>query len=538
MAVDVTPQDVRWLRADRCRRDLAYFIRHHWSAIPQHGSGSLVWPRFPKPDGGRFDFGYLDILCRELERVTAGETRRLVITIPPGHAKSLTVSVFWAAWEWLDDPTVSGHYLSGNDKVRVRDAMRTRDLIQSETYQRTREALGLDWTLDPKHNQKANFRNTEGGQRYTDVMGGKVTGSRADKQVVDDPNDVDEVEKGSPQRVRERMSETVNTWDAKLSDRLNDEAEDPRVLIMQRLHEDDLAGVLQDRDGYRVVSFQTEYDPDYAYNHPDDPRTEPGQLLFPDRFPQHLIDEKAGRTDDDAGDPLFSAKMNQEPTPDEGNIVKEQWCQRRWSSLADITPGTWYQSWDFRNGGEGSDTSFAVGQLWIQPADRPACLALVDQLRGRWDVTESLWIYLQANRSDAEEVAPVNFVGDNAVDDDIRQSLRVHRLHLWRQATRIHPEDKADGRTILPMCRDIISGQEPLSPDASKADRLAATTPYWRSNNIILPDEPWVDEVYVPEICGVPTSRNDDQADATSQLILEVLAPDDDGDDYDMWDHL
>lgn len=290
--------------AQRLRADFSYFIQESWRIIEPN---ELDWN------------WHLDLKAHYLQQVTEGEIQRLVILEPPGFAKSLVVSVMWPAWEWLRDPTIRNQYLSGSDSVRKRDSKRCRDLMKSTWYRKRKKALGLEWQFSKDQDQKGLYANTAGGERQSGVIGGKITGDRADKQVLDDPNDVKDAIRGTPETIERRMAQTVSDWDDVLTDRLNDEANDPRVLIMQRLHKSDLGGVLKERDGYEVVEIRQEFDPDAEIQHPDfDPRTEKGELAHPERLGPEEIEQRK-KSD------IYEATNNQNPSEMSGEIFSPSW---------------------------------------------------------------------------------------------------------------------------------------------------------------------------------------------------------------------
>jgi len=470
-------QQAKRLRDARGARDsLATFIRRTWHAVEDD---ELQWN------------WHLDVICDRLERVAVGDIQRLVVCIPPGMMKSLTVSVFYPAWRWLHNPARRLQFLSGSNSVRKRDSRRTRKVVRSKWFAGAQEAMEREWQMAGDQDTKINFENSHGGFRQCMTIGGKITGDRADEQICDDPYDVKEATKGEEARVRERMNDVIHDWDNVLANRLNDVRTNPRILIMQRLHPADLAGELIER-GWEHVVLPMEYEPDHPHLCDDDPRDEKGELLFPTRYPREVVDNfKQSMLSEQ-----YAAQYQQRPVAKGGAVVKSDWL-RRWSHVPD--DGKWAQSWDLRAGGDGGESSYAVGQLWCQPADKPGEAWLVDQKRGRWDITETLGV-MESEQTETP----------------------------WPKASAVLVEEKADGRAVVPMLERKIAGLMGTSPKGSKLARLEAVAPFFKSGSVRLPSTEkrgWITE-YVSELTTFPSAPNDDQVDATSQALKYLLVDD------------
>lgn len=503
----------RRARAVLARKSLEAFVRMAWHVVEPDTPLAWNW--------------HIGLICRKLEMVTAfGRTccghmdrsdrgdgvhvcsscgeeaiQNLVINIPPGHMKSLLVSVFWPAWEWLDKPAERSLFLSAADDVTKRDSVRTRDVITSDWYRQTvelsRHADEEVWTLATDQNTKINYKNTAQGYRHCMTIGGKVIGSRGDKVVVDDPYDVKEVIKGAKERVIERMADVVDIWDKVLSSRVNDKRRARRVLIMQRLHEVDLAGVLVTRDGYHSVILPARYrakeldqDGDVVWTPcPDDIRTKPGTPLFEAMYPAEVLDEAEEELGSEA-----PAQLQQDPKPREGTIVMLDWTRNRWVSLPSFE-GQWIWSIDPKMGSLDPDSSFFVAQLWFRPKIAPTTAYLVDQRR--------------------EQIK---------LPDQIRLLKSLNTDPLWSRADVRLIEKQGGGQALLDSVGAFIPYLE--GHDAGTRDKVArceTTTPFWRSAAIFLPEfAPWL-KAFIGEITGFPASKWDDQVDAMSMAIQYLL---------------
>lgn len=485
--------------AEAARSSLASFIRQGWHVL-EPGT-PLVWN------------WHLDIICDALERQIRGEQefRKLVICIPPGMMKSLTVSVFGPAWEWLIYPERRKLNLSNDDRLSARDARRMRELITSDWYlglvdQLERDRGGTPWRLSKDQNEKVNFENTRRGSRLCRSMGAAITGTRADDICIDDPIDAKAVINGSVDQVRDRMQEAANVIDQVLPSRVNDLAGARWTLIMQRLHEEDPAGRAINEGGWHVISLQMEYDPEWKHNHPGDPRKEAGELMFPAKFPRAEVDilkKKLGIH--------WWAQYQQDPRPGDGGPLK-RWYWRFWypAEMADPPApvrvkkpdgtmveclqkplpeklGTHRQSWDM-SFKDLKTSAYVVGQVWAELA---ADSFMLDQVRDKMSFVAA--------------VAAVRML-----------SAR------WPHALEKLIEDKANGTAIINMLSSEIAGMIAVQPEGGKEARANASAPACEAGNAYLPHpalHAWVAE-FIDECESFPAGAYADQVDAATQYLI------------------
>lgn len=270
---------------------------------------------------------HIDAICEHLEAVTDRLIRYLVIMIPPGLAKSLGVSVFWPAWEWLKRPEERSLFASHSPDVTTRDSIRCRRIIRDPAYvdvaDRVADMRGEPrWRLQKDRARIKVFENTRQGFRQILTVNseGGTTGNRGDKIVTDDPVDVKKATHGAPAKVRATM-DSINKWyDKVYCSRLADKATGPQVLIMQCVHEQDLAAhVARTRKDCVVLCLPQEYQPTHRWHYVGDPRTVEGELLCPDIYPREVLEEiktvELGLRD-------YEAQHQQNPMPAEGNLFK------------------------------------------------------------------------------------------------------------------------------------------------------------------------------------------------------------------------
>lgn len=287
---------------EACSRSLAGFVRRAWPVIE---------PGQPYVHGR-----HIDLICDHLEAVTAGQIRRLLINVPPGTSKSTICGVFWPMWEWGPRAMPAMRYVgvAHEQTLGIRDNLKCRRLATSPWYRRLwgdRVAMARD------QNEKLNFENSAAGFRQV-ATPGNITGRRGDRIILDDPLSAEHANSAVE---RER----VNLWFREaLPTRLNNPETSAIVVVMQRLHERDVSGlILAERLGYEHLMLPMRFEPERrcVTGVGADWRTEPGELLFPERFPAHIVDELE-RT---MGAYATAGQHQQRPAPRDGGLFRRSW---------------------------------------------------------------------------------------------------------------------------------------------------------------------------------------------------------------------
>jgi len=286
------------------RRSLLEFVRAGWQVLPKHYSHPFIsgW--------------VVEAICEHLEAVSRGEIKRLLINVPPGFSKSMVVNVFWPAWEWgpCGRPSLSYISVSHSSENTMRDNVYGRDLMDSEWY-RDRWGHVFGWKSD--QNAKGYYENDRGGSRFAGAMRKGITGKRADRVILDDPHDVMKAESLDGLREAQRyFAETLPT-------RVNDQEGTPFVIIMQRVHERDVSGFVLAKDlGYEHLCVPMEYEPDHPRKSTrfEDPRTEAGELAWPERFSRKSVEGLKKTFRAFGGTYAEAGQLQQRPTPRGGGM--------------------------------------------------------------------------------------------------------------------------------------------------------------------------------------------------------------------------
>lgn len=442
----------------------ADFIREHWDLVEPR---ELIW----EP--------HMDQVCIHLEAAARGDITRLLMNVPPGLSKSTLVSVFWPAWIWTFDPGRKFMFASYSQLLAIRDAVRMRTIVDSPRYQARWGVL-----KNPDTWSASLFVNRANGFRFSGPTGGQFTGQHADIQVVDDPikpYDIINAEGGDA--TAEQLEANATWWNVLMTSRLISQVKSVRVIIMQRLVNDDLSGeMLKGTDPYVHLCLPMEYEPEHHCTTPfgGDWRKEKGELLAPIRFPFESVRKL------EAGLGVHApAQLQQRPLDEKGTLFKLEWFTRRHTVVP--ARAMLIQSWDARFMEDGSRGDFVCGQVW---AAYEASYYLVYQLCERLSFTETC---------DAIELVS----------------------SMYPKALTKLLENKANGPAIANALKKRYPGIILVEPNGSKVARAQATQPLWRAGNVSLPDSsiaPWV-AAYIVQHLGFPRTRNDDQVDCTSQAL-------------------
>lgn len=308
--IDAKAQLLDLDRAD-CEDSLAAFLRKGWKYMD------------PQP----YKHGWhIDAIAEHLQAVVDGEIRQLIINVPPRHCKSLLTSVAFPAWTWAQSklsptsgPGVPFLYASYDNRLSLRDSVKCRRLIESPWYQ---SLWGTQFQLTSDQNTKGRFTNSVGGERLITSIGAGVTGEGGNIIVVDDPNSAGDIESEAT------IETTIEWWTTAMPTRLNDIETGAFVIIQQRLAMNDLTGHILENEveGWTHLCLPGRYEKERAYSTTigwEDPRTEEGELLWPERFSE----ESMKRLEVKMGPYKFAGQIQQRPSPKGGGIIKDEWWQ-------------------------------------------------------------------------------------------------------------------------------------------------------------------------------------------------------------------
>lgn len=466
---DRVSKDAERIRA-RCKT-LSGFVREAWHVLE---------PTQPYIHGW-----HIDAICSHLEAITHGTflamglSNRLLINVPPGSSKSLLVSVMWQAWEWSIGLR-SMRYLTTafNETPVKRDTRKCRDLIMSDWYQSLWPEVKLNRTGE------MSFSNTSTGTREG-VPFGSLTSQRGDRLIIDDPHSTETAESqvdraGTTRRFREGAQ-----------NRLNDQAVSAIVVIMQRLHDEDVSGVIKKLGmEYIHVMLPMEFEPERRCSTPIgfiDPRSDDGELLDPVRFPRDEV-EKLKR---DMGSYAYAGQYQQRPTPREGGLFKRQWFEGKILNMA--PEGTvWVRHWDLA----------ATKKV---TAARTAGVKIGRAPDGRFIVGHTVKTQEEGNRVRSLI---------RAVAETDGKEVRISLPQDPGQAGKVQAQDMVS----------MLAGWK-VSAEPETGDKITRAEPFssqCEAGNVYLLEGSWNDD-YLDELCLFPGGSFKDQVDASSGAFGQLM---------------
>jgi predicted phage terminase large subunit-like protein len=444
------------------RQDLSSFIARSFKTLDP---GTPYLPNW-----------HIDAIAWQLMRVWRGECKRLIINVPPRSAKSICVTIAYTAWVMGHDPRKRIMAISYANELSLKHAADFCSVVTSGWY------CKLFPQFEIKTNRKNEIETSKRGSRFAGSIGGSVLGRGADLIVIDDPiNGLDAVLSAAGRR---RVTEF---YDATLYSRLNDRINGAIIIVMQRLHQDDLVGHVLEKEDWEVLSIPAIAMEDTTYRIGDEPdalyHRRTGEVLHPGREPLAWL-EVAKRN---LGTLNFSAQYQQNPLPAEGNAIKRDWIRSydRKPEGFDLVVASWDTASTL------SETSdWSVGTGW---GARNQQYYLLDVVRGRWESPE------------------------------LRRKMMTVAHDYEVDATLI--EDTELGRALSQDLRK--TGQlYPLLQTArfDKTARLQAQAARFEAGQVFLPQQAhWLAD-YLAELLAFPTGRHDDQVDSTSQALKYLTA--------------
>jgi predicted phage terminase large subunit-like protein len=417
---------------------------------------------------------HIELMAAKLQGVRDGRVRRVIVNIPPRHLKSLAASIALPAWLLGHDPSLAIINVTYGQELADKFARDCRSIMMAAWYRSL-----FQTRLSSSRAALQELVTTRGGFRLATSVGGVLTGRGADVILIDDPL-----------KPSDAMSETrrvaTNEWfDGTLYSRLNDKIKGAIVIIMQRLHEDDLVGHVLKQEGWDVVSFPAiaEVDERHVVDTPFGARTfvrQAGEPLHPER--ESFVTLQRTRTT--IGEYNFAGQYQQTPAPAGGGMIKEAWFKRYGPDNRPATFDQTIQSWDTAN---------KPSEL----ADYSVC---------------TTWGFKAPN------FYLLNVLRKKLAYPDLKRAVREQSDAF--SPTTILIEDKASGTQLIQDLLEAgLSRVTRYKPDGDKIMRLHAQTATIENGFVHLPIAAhWLAD-YLYELTMFPNGRFDDQVDSTAQAL-------------------
>ena len=423
---------------------------------------------------------HIELMASKLEACRRGETRRLIINVPPRNLKSHCVSIAFVAWLLGHNPALNIICASYGQDLADKLARDTRNIMMSSWYQALFEARIEGQAI-------YDFTTNGMGGRMATSVGGVLTGRGADFIILDDPLKPDDA-------LSETQRSAVNNWfDNTLLSRLNDKAKGCIIIVMQRLHQEDLVGHVLEQDDWDVLSLPAiaETDETHLIAGPLGKRhwdRAAGEALHSER--ESL--ETWTNIRRQVGEYNFNSQYLQNPTPPGGAMVKTSWLKFYDPSDRPTRFAKIVQSWDTASKPEHLN-DYSVCTTW--GFHNRQCY-LLDVFRER-----------------------LNFPQLKRAVTALSERFRPHVILI---------EDKSSGIALIQdLQSERVHGVTAYKPPAGtdKIMRLHAQTAWFENGNVFLPrNAPWL-PVFVAEITGFPGTKFDDQVDSTSQALDHMREP-------------
>ena len=452
------------------KADLGVFIKRAFKTlIPAE---RLVWD------------WYLDAIAHALERVARGEVRRLIITVPPRHLKSICTSVSLVAWMLGQDPSLKFLVASYGSDLAGKHARDFRAVIESEWYRAAFPEAGT-----PVRNADGEVVLRAGGGRKAVSLGGSATGFGADVIIIDD------LMKAADATSAVERDRVKLFYEQTLLSRFNNIADGRVIVIQQRLHEDDLVGMLLEKGGFEHLNLPAiaMRDEVIALPRGRSKSRKIGEVLS-SRNDREILD----RLKQEIGNCAFSAQYQQDPSAPDGNVIR--WSKfKTFDAMPERDRCTFIvQSWDTA-ATAGPSSAYSVGTTW---GYHERAWKLLDLHRVRLDYPDLL--------------DRVRFMRDQWKADllVIEAASSGHGLIADLDAE----------RRRRPFVRRRVGESvgwaiRSFSPTTDKHTRMATQAAKLESGQAMLPqDAPWLEELR-REIVAMPNGRYEDQIDSISQFL-------------------
>jgi predicted phage terminase large subunit-like protein len=416
---------------------------------------------------------HIDAIASALERVRRGEIKRLIINMPPRSLKSIMASVAFPASILGFDPSRRIICVSYSGELAKKHSNDFRAVLDSKWYRSTFPGTRVD------KNTENEIEMTARGFRLATSVGGTLTGRGGDIIIIDDPLKPDDA-------FSETKRTGANQWFTNtLLSRLDDKRTGAIVVVMQRVHMDDLTGFLTEQsDEWEILSLPAIADHDCTVPcwNGEPYFRKAGEVLSSEREPLSVLEELKT----EIGSDLFSAQYQQMPVPPGGAMIKRHWIVR-YKDLPPVSERVMVmQSWDTANKGN-PQNDWSVCTTWILTTKKQ--WYLVHVWRGRFDYP--------------------------ALKAFVESHAREHK------AQRVLVEDAGSGTALVQELRFSVPGIIAVKPEGDKQSRMAVASAKFEAGQVLLPERAsWLADLEA-ELFSFPGGKYDDQCDSISQALLD-----------------
>lgn len=456
--------DARTALAALMRKDLSSFTQRSFAAVDP---------------GSRYDHNWhIDAIACQLERIARGEITWLIITMPPRSLKSIAASVAFPAWLLGRNPRQRILAVSYAEALSEKLALDCLKVLEApwfkEAFPMARVAKG--------RSARADFETTRGGGRFSTSVGGALTGRGGDIIIIDDPHKPEEATSEA------KRTSVLDWYQSTLLSRLNDPQSGPIVLIQQRLHEADLAGVLLEQGGWTHLDLPAIAEDDTIVDLGWRGRVHrlEGDLLHATRLPRDLLERRRA----ELGSYVFAAQYQQRPAPLGGGLIKWGWFKNYDHKPEPAPKDQIVQSWDTASKADEAN-DYSVCTTWLV---RDADAWLRDIYRVRLEFPQ------------------------------LRRQIETHAAQ--HRANLVLIEEAGSGvQLIQDLKANTRLSVKGIVPKDDKATRMLSVSHMIEAGRIAVPsDAPWL-ATFQREVTLFPAGRHDDQVDSLSQFLRWLATP-------------
>lgn len=431
---------------------------------------------FHEKTGGNFKLNWhQEKICQALERVVIGDVKRLIINIPPRSGKTEIAIVNFASWCMGNFPDSEFIHSSYSKRLATNNAYNIRETIRHEAF----SEIFPEVSIRQDSGAKDEFRTEHGGIFYATGAEGSITGRGAGKMrsyfggaiLIDDPHKPGEAQS-------DVMRQNVIDWFTTTMESRKNTPDTPIILIMQRLHEDDLSGFLLgggNGEEWEHVVIPALDDNDESF--------------WEEQFPVKDLKRK------ESSNPyVFAGQYLQRPAPKGGGLFKDTWWQ--WYDASFVQP-----EWEYRTIyadtalKTGQQNDYSVFQCW---GFKDGHAYLLDQLRGKWEAPE---LIREARNFYQKHLNPIN-----------RGFLRGMKI-----------EDKASGTGLIQTLRKEGVAVIPIQRSVDKVTRAMDVLPQIEAGLVHIPSDAVWSKEFLAEFSMFPNGKHDDQVDVLIDAINDNL---------------
>jgi len=423
-----------------------------------------------------------DVLQEECERIIANKpkTRDIIINIPFRATKSILVTVMFPVWCWIKNPKLRFITASYSADLSIEHSTRSRDIINSDWF---KERWGELFHIKKDQNLKSRYENNFLGVRRATSVGGTVTGQGGDFLIVDDPV--------SPQHAASEIErENANEWyRTTFYSRLNNPHTGIRIIIMQRIHDNDLSGFLlyggESRIKYQHICIPAEISNDVKPKKLESFYDEDG-LFWSDRFSRTILDDYKQAL----GSYGYAGQLMQTPTPLNSGMIKSEWIKIDQYKIVD----------------DNTVVNFVIDPAYTSnEKNDPSALLAYTFKDNKWQIIDCVNVY-------KEFPELVRFIPQWVTKNG------------YSNRSRIYVEPKASGKSIVQTLQKEtgLNVREDKPPSKDKVARVQDISASLESGRVSLLRGKWNEE-FVQQLVKFPSAKHDDMVDCLVMAITKNM---------------